>query len=98
MPYIKKDQRLELDEAIDSLAAQINGLSEGNLDQAAGMINYSCTRLALQVVRLSGKKFNYATLALLSGVFANVQSEFYRRKGVPYEDAKIAENGDLDWS
>ena len=97
MPYIKQDQREGLDDAIETLAAQIQNLSQGDLDQAAGMVNYSCTRLVLRVVKLSGKKFNYATLALMTGVFSNIQSEFYRRKGAPYEDLKVAENGDLDW-
>jgi hypothetical protein len=31
----------------------------------------------------------------MTGVIENVKTEFYRRVAVPYEDKKIADNGDV---
>lgn len=96
MPYIKPDQRQALDPQIDALADAICGLCQ-KPDDSAGLINYTCTRLALRVIKVLFNGLRYSTLALFSGVFSNISSEFYRRVGVPYEEAKTLENGDLDW-
>jgi hypothetical protein len=37
----------------------------------------------------------YERLNRAMGVLACVQAEFYRRVAAPYEDQKIAENGDV---
>ena len=53
MPYIPVAQRQACDRLIDELAGQIVRLAEeGGSDGAfAGLLNYACTRLALQIVR-----------------------------------------------
>ncbi|MBX3119618.1 MAG: hypothetical protein KF784_11175 [Fimbriimonadaceae bacterium] len=96
MPYIKPEQRQALDPHIDRLADEICGLCQSPED-SAGLVNYSCTRLVLRIIKNRFGGLRYSTLALFSGVFSNISSEFYRRVGVPYEEAKAAENGDLDW-
>lgn len=98
MPYIDKKQRPELDELIDALANRLKS-NHGNTAEAqmlnltedAGKLNYVCTRLALAVM---GQP-KYWKIALISGVLSNVASEFYRKLAIPYEDKKIAENGDV---
>ncbi len=96
MPYIKREQREELDPLIDALVAKINDMMPGTAVEArylaqAGILNYCCTRLGLGVIPVR----QYWAIALKSGVFHNIADEFYRRYAAPYEDRKIAENGDV---
>ncbi len=99
MPYINPADRAELDGDIDRLAAKIAARAEkADYDAAfAGLLNYSCTRLALAVVKsLFGLKLRYWLVALVSGTFKNVADEFYRRLGYEYEDKQIKASGDVD--
>ncbi len=93
MPYIKPEQRAALDPLIDAL---VNGIEStgGSLSDRAGIANYCMTRIAIDLLRRDGD-LRYWKIALMSGVFANAGDEFYRRVGVPYEDAQIAKNGDV---
>ena len=93
MPYIAQKDRPALDAHIDALAAQITAVAvEYGYDGAfAGLMNYSCTRLALKVIPAR----RYWSIAIITGVFKNIADEFYRRYGVPYEDEQIAKNGDV---
>jgi len=61
----------------------------------AGLLNYACTSLAVQVVDARFGRLRYGTIATLTGVFKNVADEFYRRVAAPYEDAQIEANGDV---
>ena len=92
MPYIAQKDRPGLDNRIDLLAEQINDISKSyGYDGAfAGLLNYSCTRLALKVIPAR----RYWAIALITGTFKNIADEFYRRFGVPYEDEQIKKNGD----
>jgi hypothetical protein len=93
MPYIAPDARSRLDPHIQRLAEEIAALAEEDGHEAAfaGLLNYACTKLALAVLPV----VRYWSIATVTGVFKNVADEFYRRVGAPYEDAKIAENGDV---
>ena len=93
MPYIKQEYRPEFDKHIEELAEAIKkAAAEQGYDGAfAGFLNYTCTRLALQVIPAR----RYWAIALITGVFKNIADEFYRRYGVPYEEEKIKENGDV---
>ncbi len=93
MPYIKPEDRPELDIHIDALAKQIEITAKkyGYDGAFAGLLNYSCTSLALKI----NPARRYWTIALLSGVFHNIADEFYRRYAVPYEDEQIKNNGDV---
>ncbi len=96
MPYIKPEQRAKLDPYIDILVKAINDVTIVNGDETAkqldqaGILNYCCTRLGLEVIPVR----KYWAIALKSGVFRNIADEFYRRYAAPYEDQKIEENGD----
>lgn len=93
MPYIPAANRPALDQHIDALAAEINKQAkEFGYDGAfAGLLNYSCTRLAIKTLPAR----RYWVIAIVTGVFKNIADEFYRRYGVPYEDEQIAKNGDV---
>ncbi len=98
MPYIKKEDRVPLDPLIDALAEEIVRRSKeaGNDGAYAGLLNYTCTRLALKIIKLQFGKVRYWLVAMTVGVFHNVADEFYRRLAVPYEDIQIKNNGDVD--
>ena len=98
MPYITSKSRQQLDLYIDQLADKIVEESKNeNYDAAfAGLLNYSCTKLALQVIYKRFGKLRYWLVAIVSGVFSNISEEFYRRLAVPYENKQIQKNGDVD--
>jgi len=98
MPYITQQDRRPLDPLIDQLAQQIVTQAKAhNYDAAfAGLLNYTCTRLALRVIQLQFGALRYWLIAITTGVFHNIADEFYRRLGAPYEDKQIAKNGDVD--
>lgn len=94
MPYIKMEDRAKYDLAIEDLATRIFSNCESPED-AAGVLNYCITQLISESFARLAPKTRYWHVALLCGMLDNVKTEFYRRKAVPYEDQKIAENGDV---
>jgi hypothetical protein len=98
MPYISPDHRQKLDPLIDRLALQIVHDAQGmGYDGAfAGLLNYTCTRLALKVVRQRFGAIRYWIIAILTGTFKNIADEFYRRIAEPYENRQIETSGDVD--
>jgi hypothetical protein len=98
MPYIAPTIRKELDGLIDQLAERLAHQAQAQGDQGAvaGLLNYTCTRLALQSVRRQFGPLRYWLIALLTGVFQNVADEFYRRLAGPYENKQMAQSGDVD--
>ncbi len=98
MPYIKPKDREPLDPFIDQLAQKIaqQAQIQGDDNAIAGLLNYSCTRLALKVVQIHLGGMRYWIIALLTGTFHNIADEFYRRVGIPYENEQIANHGDVD--
>ncbi len=98
MPYITQQDRRPLDPLIDQLAEQVVKQAKAqNYDAAfAGLLNYTCTRLALKVIKLQFGTLRYWLIATVTGVFKNIADEFYRRLGIPYEDRQIEKNSDVD--
>lgn len=98
MPYIKPEDRVRLDPAIDELAARIAEVAAESEDPAAfaGLLNYAATRTTLSVVDRRFGRVRYWIIALVTGTFKNVADEFYRRLAAPYEDKQIEANGDVD--
>jgi hypothetical protein len=68
-------------------------LPKGATPESSGELNYAFTMLALQY--LGGHGLSYDTLNTISGAFTEALAEFRRRVVVPYEDSKIAANGDV---
>lgn len=98
MPYIPTGQRQALDPLIDALAAQLAQQAAEMEQEAAlaGLLNYTCTRLALAAVHRRYGRLRYWLIALLTGVFKNITDEFYRRLAAPYEDKQQTQHGDVD--
>jgi hypothetical protein len=98
MPYIAPLHRQELDALIDQLAGAIVREADKMNQEAAfaGLLNYTCTRLALKIIRLRFGRLRYWLIALVTGTFKNIADEFYRRLAAPYEDRQLAVNGDVD--
>jgi len=98
MPYISLNHRQALDPLIDKLALQIVHEARGlEYDAAfAGLLNYTCTRLALKTVRQQFGAMRYWIIAILTGTFKNISDEFYRRIAAAYENRQMEKSGDVD--
>lgn len=94
MPYIKQEIRSRLDTHIDALAAAVTSEVKEERD-LAGTLNYTMTQLVLSVLKQRFGKLRYWMVAAVTGAFVNAKDEFYRRAAAPYEDKKIAEEGDV---
>jgi hypothetical protein len=97
MPYVKPELRQALDPAIRELSRALVDAARSLPDETAyaGLLNYACTSVAIQVIEGRFGKIRYGTIATVTGVFKNVADEFYRRVAAPYEDQQIAANGDV---
>jgi hypothetical protein len=83
MPYINQHQRDQIAHA--TTAPRIT------LD--AGSLNYLITKLVIDHIQLHGT--SYRTINEAIGVLECAKLELYRRLAAPYEDTKIATNGDV---
>lgn len=87
MPYIKQEDRYRLeDEAMDVGEAYPR-------PRNAGELNYIFTKLCHAYWESNGK--NYQAFNDIIGALEGAKLELYRRRVAPYEDLKIAENGDV---
>ncbi len=84
MPYIKPSSRVFLDMQTELLDPAI---------KTAGDLNYAITRLALRFIQR--EKLSYDTLARVIGTLRLATAEMEQRLVRPYEDSKIATNGDV---
>lgn len=102
MPYILQSQREIVDPLIDQLAqAMVKAAGEeeilaNNPAAFAGVMNYTCTRLMLKVIRFRFGALRYWIIATITGTFHNIADEFYRRLATPYENICMEKNGDVD--
>ena len=87
MPYIAPERRMAYDGALGDLAAGVNA------ETPAGDLNYVVTRILNAWLQKRG--LSYAAIADVVTVLETAKLEFYRRMATPYEDRKIAENGDV---
>ena len=93
MPYITPHQRDALDPVIHLLVKALRAMhGDPPMVNIAGSINYAFTRVLLETILDDP---NYTRIALTTGVLENIKQEMYRRLAAPYEDTKIAENGDV---
>lgn len=83
MPYIKPEDR--------ELVSVVIG-PKFMVPANPGQLNFQITELL--TCYLSRKGTNYQTINDISGAMTECLAEFRRRVVVPYENAKMAENGD----
>ena len=88
MPYINRKDRTPYQSLLNELATIVP------IDprQRPGHMNYI---ISLLINKVYGDKMRYSDHNEVVGLLNCVQQEFYRRFTVPYEDQKIAEQGDL---
>jgi len=79
MPYITRAQR-------DLLATGIPPSHPGEL-------NYAITKMLVQYIDNHG--LSYHVINDILGALEGAKLEFYRRVAVPYENSKLAINGDV---
>lgn len=84
MPYISQERRALFDEHIENIAKNL---------QSGGEINYCVYRLCLEFIKNQGMSYNTSMVPF--SALGAAQMELYRRIIAPYEDKKIAENGDV---
>ncbi len=65
----------------------------GHSPKTPGELNYLFSWLAGDYMESQG--LSYQTINDIIGALEGAKSEFYRRVAVPYENAKLAENGDV---
>jgi len=90
MPYIEQHLREHVDPHVHNLADTIGNVTKTETE-VAGVLNYSITTLINKLY----PQIRYWKLALIIGILITIILEFYRRRGVPYEEEKIVENGDV---
>lgn len=83
MPYIKADIRPLFDGQIIEISRSISNVGE---------LNYVITSMIREFL---GKHARYSDYNAVIGVLECAKLEVYRRAVAPYEDQKIAENGDV---
>jgi uncharacterized protein DUF6899/ribosomal L7/L12-like protein len=89
MPYVLPSTR-------EMLEPIVGGISEAVDKVPPGVLNYIITEACLLWVRARNDgKLDYDTLNSAIGVLECAKLELYRRMVAPYEDEKIAENGDV---
>jgi uncharacterized protein DUF6899 len=85
VPYISQERRFYLDPLISRALTFAESLSPGDLNYVVTrLVNAWCSRLV-----------GYGTFNTVVGVLECAKLEFYRRMVAPYEDTKVAENGDV---
>lgn len=82
MPYIAPKDRHVLDQAVNRLPEKMK----------VGEVNYTVSRLC--DMYLSDHGLSYTNVNNLIGALECIKLELYRRIAEPYEDEKMAENGD----
>ena len=87
MPYIKPEERDKWEGVIGEVITIMNELPE---DQKDGELNYLISSFLRRVY--TPRYFNYNRVI---GLLECIKQEMYRRVVGPYEDEKIAENGDI---
>lgn len=97
MPYIDKNKRHVLDEAINNIHHK---LAELELDYAEinnheGNLNYIITRL-LMLSYGNSSATCYTNINSAIGLLECAKLEMYRKVAAPYEQQKEFENGEVD--
>lgn len=108
MPYIKEENRYQLDYCIDRMVECLKGNVTPNSDNPhSNPYKQNLTNeeflsvcgdinyvFSRIVAGLMGN-ISYSKIAVITGVLENIKQEFYRRAAEPYEDLKIQQNGDI---
>jgi hypothetical protein len=94
MPYIKQQDRDKflIEYPNESTVDAIEFI--GELCNNPGDLNYVITSILQTYIKTKGENYQHYNDCL--GALEGAKMELYRRKCAPYEDKKIAENGDVN--
>lgn len=98
MPYIKPEDRVHF---VDMRAAFADALLYVEDSAPAGVLNFAITSLVDEYLASAVRESDdltapgYALYNEVVGVLECAKLELYRRLAAPYEDRKIAANGDV---
>lgn len=108
MPYIKEENRYQLDGCIEHVVECLKGNVVANPDNLhsnpykQNITNDEflsiCGDINYCFSRILGGimgDVSYPKIAVITGVLENIKQEFYRRVASSYEDKKIYANGDI---
>ena len=85
MPYLRTMERIYFYKVVESL--------KNHAISSPGELNYLFTEIINQYFMNHTK--NYHTINDIVGALESCKLEFYRRVAGPYEEKKIAENGEV---
>jgi len=88
MPYVDPDTRMNLFTVLNPVIDELEATG-----WKSGDVTYVVYRIVLEFMHKEPLK--YANIAAAIGVVECVKSELYRKEVIPYEDGKIAVNGDV---
>lgn len=92
MPYIKREQREELEPELGALIQKMLSMPEFHSNGRAGILNYVITDMLDSCFGpLSDAKYKDYNEAI--GMLECCKLEFYRKAAAPYEDMKEKQNG-----
>lgn len=110
MPYIKEENRTNLDNCVESMVGCLktnvpndNEKNTWSNPQNRELSNQEllkiCGDINYAFTRILGGIMGEATypkICIITGVLENIKQEFYRRVAEPYEKLKIRQNGDIE--
>ena len=92
MPYVKEVDRSQYKSAIAEIVINLNQQGTDGF-YPVGDLNYLISTIIDQTLTRQGVR--YQNLNAIIGALECAKLELYRRVAAPYEDIKIAENGDV---
>ena len=108
MPYIKEENRSQLDDCIDHMMECLRGNVSPNSDNPhSNPYKEKLTNEEFLTIigdinyafsRILGGVMgdvSYSKIAMITGVLENIKQEYYRRVAEGYEDKKMLANGDI---
>lgn len=97
MPYIKQEDRKQVDTQLGYLIDSVAEACNGKISALPGILNYCITSLIKATYRsvLRKNTLTYSDHNSAIGMLECCKMELYRRDVACYEDQKIIENGDV---
>jgi hypothetical protein len=109
MPYIKEENRANLDHCIDSMIDCLKTNIPNDNDKNPWSDPKKRSISNQEMLDICGDinycfsrilagvmgQVSYPKIAIITGVLENIKQEFYRRVASSYEDKKIIQNGDI---
>lgn len=93
MPYIKQEDRVQLNHTIDNAVNRLKGVAP-NVVTRCGSTNYVITRIVAGALKPE-EGWSYHSISRAIAVLRDAATEMERRLMGPREDVVIRQNGDV---